>query len=218
MYDLLHTGRRSRSNHYELLLFSIDVSFLFSFFSSQGLSDLEELQQRYTHLEKLYNDVVRERDEAIEERDKATVLIALQLQTETEALNKQVDALQSQNNKLTEDNEDLKIRLGYAKEDLNKLQQRHIKLQIEQEQCLQEKENALVLLGELENKILNEGVKEETKQVTEEVTSGKMVREQTRPRAFFAFKMAGRESGEGLWYVPAKRVWVPHVRLSCCYL
>lgn len=102
-------------------------------------------------MEQLYSEAVRARDEAIEERDKATVLIALQLQSETEELNKQIETLQSQSKKLSEENEDLKIRLGYAKDDLNKLQQRHIALQIEQEKCLQEKEDALALVKEFEN-------------------------------------------------------------------
>ena len=125
---------------------------LFCFVSSQGLRELEELQQRYDRLEQLYNEAVSARDEAIEERDKATVLIALQLQSETEELTKKIETLQTQNKKLSEENEDLKIRLSYAKDDLNKLQQRHIRLQIEQENCLQEKEDALVLLKELESK------------------------------------------------------------------
>jgi len=75
-------------------------------------------------LEQLYSEAVRARDEAVEERDKATVLIALQLESETEELNKRIEILQSQNKKLYEENEDLKIRLGYAKDDINKLQQR----------------------------------------------------------------------------------------------
>ena len=125
---------------------------LFCFVSPQGLSELEELQQRYDRLEQLYNEAVSARDEAIEERDKATVLIALQLQSETEELNKKIETLQTQKKKLSEENEDLKIRLSYAKDDLNKLQQRHISLQIEQEKCFQEKEDALVLLKELESK------------------------------------------------------------------
>ena len=125
---------------------------MFCFVSSQGLRELEELQQRYDRLEQLYNEAVSARDEAIEERDKATVLIALQLQSETEELTKKIETLQTQNKKLSEENEDLKIRLSYAKDDLNKLQQRHIRLQIEQENCLQEKEDALVLLKELEGR------------------------------------------------------------------
>lgn len=117
----------------------------------QGLSEIEDLRQRYSHLKELYSDAVKERDQAIEERNKATVLIALQLQSETEELNKRIETLQIQNKKLDEENEDLKIRLGYAKADLNKLQQTHIKLQIEQERCLQEKEDALAQVKEFEN-------------------------------------------------------------------
>lgn len=79
------------------------------------------------------------------------MLIALQLQSETEELNKRIETLQIQNRKLDEENEDLRIRLGYAKADLNKLQQTHIKLQIEQERCLQEKEDALAQVKEFEN-------------------------------------------------------------------
>ena len=79
------------------------------------------------------------------------MLIALQLQSETEELNKQIETLQSQTKKLDEENEDLKIRLAYAKGDLNNLQQKHIALQIEQEKCLQEKEDALALVKEFEN-------------------------------------------------------------------
>lgn len=117
-----------------------------------GLSELEELQQRYAALEELYNKAVKDRDQAIEERDKATVLIALQLQSETQELNKEIETLQNENKKWKEENEDLKIRLSYAKDDLNKLQQRHIKLQIEQEKCQTDKENALALLKEFEKK------------------------------------------------------------------
>lgn len=120
--------------------------------SFQGLSELEELQQRCARLEHLYDEAVKARNEAIEERDKATVLIALQLESETEELSKQIETLQNQSEKLSEENEDLKIRLEYAKDDLNKLQQRHILLQIEQEKCLQEKEDALALLKEFEEK------------------------------------------------------------------
>ena len=152
---------------------------MFWFASSQGLSELEELQQRYTRLEELYNEAVKARDEAIEERDKATVLIALQLQNETEELNKQIETLQTQGKKLSEENEDLKIRLVYAKDDLNKLQQRHIKLQIEQEQCLQEKEDVLALLSEFENnrEILIDGrVQEGKKQNEERMASKQTVR------------------------------------------
>ncbi|KAJ7383694.1 hypothetical protein OS493_026224 [Desmophyllum pertusum] len=141
-----------------------------------GLSELEDLQQRYACLEQLYNEAVRARDEAIEERDKATVLIALQLQNETEELNKQIDTLQSQGKKLYEENEDLKIRLGYAKDDLNKLQQRHISLQIEQEQCLQEKDDALALVREFENNkekdesVVKEGDKQDDEKMASEQT------------------------------------------------
>ena len=151
----------------------------FCFVSSQGLSELEELQQRYTRLEQLYNEAVIARDEAIEERDKATVFIALQLQNETEELNKQIETLQSQNKRLSEENEDLKIRLGYAKDDLNKLQQRHIRLQIEQEQCLQDKEDALTLLREFENNRViwqGEKIKEKKKQDAEKMTDKQTVR------------------------------------------
>ena len=150
----------------------------FCFVSSQGLSELEELQQRYTRLEQLYNEAVIARDEAIEERDKATVFIALQLQNETEELNKQIETLQSQNKRLSEENEDLKIRLGYAKDDLNKLQQRHIRLQIEQEQCLQDKEDALALLREFENNRViwqGEKIKEKKKQDAEKMTDKQTV-------------------------------------------
>ena len=133
----------------------VNVFFLLSlismYFIFQGLSELEDLRQRYSRLEELYSETVKERDLAIEERDKATVLIALQLQSETEELNKQIEKLQIQNRKLDEENQDLEIRLGYAKDDLNKLQQRHIELQIEQERCLQEKEDALAKLREFDN-------------------------------------------------------------------
>lgn len=133
-------------------------------------------------MEQLYNEAVRARDEAIEERDKATVLIALQLQNETEELNKQIDTLQSQSKKLYEENEDLKIRLGYAKDDLNKLQQRHISLQIEQEQCLQEKDDALALVREFENSREKDEsvVKEGDKQDDEKMASEQTVRDYNR--------------------------------------
>ncbi|XP_067046314.1 uncharacterized protein [Acropora muricata] len=117
-----------------------------------GLSELEELQHRYAALEKLYKGAVKDRDQAIEDRDKATVLIALQLESETQELNKEIETLQTENKKWREENEDLKIRLSYAKDDLNKLQQRHIQLQIEQEKCQKEKENTLGLLKEFEQK------------------------------------------------------------------
>lgn len=60
-------------------------------------------------MEQLYSEAVRARDEAVEQRDKATVLIALQLESETEELNKRIESLQSQNKKLYEENEDLKF-------------------------------------------------------------------------------------------------------------
>jgi len=128
-------------------------------------------------LEQLYSEAVRARDEAVEERDKATVLIALQLESETEELNKRIEILQSQNKKLYEENEDLKIRLGYAKDDINKLQQRHIALQLEQEKCLQEREDALARVEEFENsRETGEVVKEEDKQGVGKMASEKMVR------------------------------------------
>lgn len=134
------------------------------------------MQQRYTRLEQLYGEAVKARDEAIEERDKATVLIALQLQNETEELNKHIESLQSQNKKLSEENEDLRIRLGYAKDDLTKLQQRHIALQLEQEKFLQEKEDALALVKEFENiRGKREGFKEEEEKQNEK----KMANEKT---------------------------------------
>lgn len=124
-------------------------------------------------MEQLYSEAVRARDEAIEERDKATVVIALQLESETEELNKRIETLQSQNKKLYEENEDLKIRLGYAKDDINKLQQRHIALQLEQEKCLQKKEDALALIKEFENSRV---VKEGGKQGDEKMASERTVR------------------------------------------
>lgn len=134
------------------------------------------MQQRYTRLEQLYGEAVKARDEAIEERDKATVLIALQLQNETEELNKHIESLQSQNKKLSEENEDLRIRLGYAKDDLTKLQQRHIALQLEQEKFLQEKEDALALVKEFENiRGKRDGFKEEEEKQNEK----KMANEKT---------------------------------------
>lgn len=138
------------------------------------------MQQRYTHLEELFSEAIKARDEAIEERDKATVLIALQLQNETEELNKRIETLQGQNKKLDEENEDLKIRLGYAKDDLNKLQQRHIKLQIEQEQCLQEKEDALALLKEFDNcRDKTQSVEEKDTQDKEKMASERAVGDHT---------------------------------------
>ena len=134
------------------------------------------MQQRYTRLEQLYGEAVKARDEAIEERDKATVLIALQLQNETEELNKHIESLQSQNKKLNEENEDLRIRLGYAKDDLTKLQQRHIALQLEQEKFLQEKEDALALVKEFENSRENrDGFKAEEKQDEKKMANEKTV-------------------------------------------
>lgn len=153
----------------------------FCLFFLLGLSELEDLQERYSRLEHLYSEAVKERDEAIEERNKATVLIALQLQTETQELNEQINSLQNENKKLIEENEDLKIRLGYAKDDLNKLQQKHIKLQIEQEQCLQEKEDALALLKELETQketLKRESNQEVNKQDEEKMANQQMVSEQ----------------------------------------
>lgn len=128
---------------------------------------------------------MKERDEAIEERNKATVLIALQLQTETQELNEQISSLQNENKKLIEENEDLKIRLGYAKDDLSKLQQKHIKLQIEQEQCLQEKEDAIALLKELETEketLKRENNQEVNKQDEKKMTNQQMVSEQYNRR------------------------------------
>ena len=130
----------------------MEVTFILFCFVFAGLSELEELQHRYATLEKLYNEAVKDRDQAIEDRDKATVLIALQLESETQELNKEIETLQTENKKWREENEDLKIRLIYAKDDLNKLQQRHIQLQIEQEKCQKEKENTLGLLKEFEQK------------------------------------------------------------------
>ena len=131
-------------------------------------------------MEELYSEAIKARDEAIEERDKATVLIALQLQNETEELNKRIETLQCQNKKLDEENEDLKIRLGYAKDDLNKLQQRHIKLQIEQEQCLQEKEDALALLKEFDNcRDKTQSVEEKDTQDKEKMASERAVGDHT---------------------------------------
>ena len=145
--------------------------------STQGLSELEDLQRRYTRLEQLYSEAVRARDEAIEERDKATVVIALQLESETEELNKQIETLQSQNKKLYEENEDLKIRLSYTKDDINKLQQRHIALQLEQEKCLQEKEDALALVEGFKNsRKTGKVVKEGDRQGDERMESEKTVR------------------------------------------
>lgn len=152
-----------------------------------GLSELEDLQERYSRLEHLYSEAVKERDEAIEERNKATVLIALQLQTETQELNEQINSLQNENKKLIEENEDLKIRLGYAKDDLNKLQQKHIKLQIEQEQCLQEKEDALALLKELKTQketLKRESNQEVNKHDEEKMANQQMVSEQYNRRIF----------------------------------
>lgn len=127
-------------------------------------------------MEQLYSEAVRARDEAVEERDKATVLIALQLESETEELNKRIETLQSQNKKLYEENEDLKIRLGYAKDDINNLQQRHIALQLEQEKCLQEKEDALALVEEFEHRReTGEVAKEVDKQGDEKMASEKTV-------------------------------------------
>ena len=128
-------------------------------------------------MEELYSEAVKARDEAVEERDKATVVIALQLESETEELNKRIETLQSQNKKLHEENEDLKLRLGYAKDDINKLQQKHIALQLEQEKCLQEKEDALARVEEFENsRETGEIAKEEDKQGDGNMASEKTVR------------------------------------------
>ena len=127
-------------------------------------------------MEHLYSEAVRARDEAIEERDKATVVIALRLESETEELNKRIETLQSQNKKLYEENEDFKIRLSYARDDINKLQQRHIALQLEQEKCLQEKEDALALVEKFKNsRETSEVVKEERKQGDEKMASEEKV-------------------------------------------
>ena len=144
----------------------------------QGLGEFEELQKHYNLLEKLYKEAVQARDQAIEERDKATVLLALQLQSESNELNKQIETLQGQNKKLNEDNGDLKIRLRYAKDDLNNLQQKHIRLQIEQEKCLQEKEDALASLKEFKKKreeLKGYNVKEEKESVEERIMAEEMV-------------------------------------------
>ena len=99
------------------------------------------------------------------------------MESETEELNKRIETLQSQNKKLYEENEDFKIRLSYARDDINKLQQRHIALQLEQEKCLQEKEDALALVEKFQNsRETSEVVKEERKQGDEKMTSEKTVR------------------------------------------
>ena len=74
-----------------------------------------------------------ERDEAIEERNKATVLIALQLERETSELTTQIEKLTREKKNIQEKNEDLSVRLEYAREDLSKIKQRLIKQQLEHE-------------------------------------------------------------------------------------
>lgn len=87
-----------------------------------GLSRLEELEARCSELEELYKEAVQARDEAIEERNNATVVLAFQLEKETQELNLKIDKLNKENNKLLDENEDLQIKLEYARKDLKKLQ------------------------------------------------------------------------------------------------
>lgn len=87
-----------------------------------GLSRVEELEAKCSELEKLYHEAVTARDEAIEERNSATVVIALQLEKETHELNLKIEELTEANDKLLDENEDLDIKLEYARKDLKKLQ------------------------------------------------------------------------------------------------
>lgn len=97
-------------------------------------------------------------------------MIALQLEKESSELNKQIKDLRSGREKLLEENEDLKVRLQYAREDLRKLQQKHISLQLELEQCINEKEDAIENLKRLEVTRENElGSEVQVKNKTENV-------------------------------------------------
>lgn len=120
-----------------------------------GLDELQELKERNSQLEELYKQAVKARDVAIEERDKATVLIALQLEKESAELNKQIKDLRSERERLLEQIEDFRVRLLYARDDLGKLQQKHIALQLEFEDCVNEKEDALEDIKRLEEDIKN---------------------------------------------------------------
>ncbi|XP_048590455.1 striated muscle preferentially expressed protein kinase-like isoform X3 [Nematostella vectensis] len=115
-----------------------------------GLSEVEELRARCSKLEELYKEAVKAKDEAVDERNKATVLIALQLERETAELNERIEKLEEKNDKLELDKEDLEIRLEFSRNDLKKLQQKHIKLQLESERHITERDDALEKLKELE--------------------------------------------------------------------
>jgi hypothetical protein len=102
-------------------LFELERSCLESFLFS-GLSRVEELEAKCSQLEKLYQEAVQARDEAVEERNRATVILAFQLEKETTELANHIEDLNKKNISILDENEDLSIKLEYARKDLRNLQ------------------------------------------------------------------------------------------------
>ena len=85
----------------------------------------------------------------------------------------QIKDLQGEREKLAEENEDLRVRLQYARGDLGKLQQKHISLQLELERCIEEKEDAVESLRQVQAASLKQS-EVEAGQVKDDDTEGRV--------------------------------------------
>ena len=93
---------------------------------------------------------MKEKQEATEEHERATVSFALHFDKEVSSLDERIETLTNERDKATIQVEDLEIKLENTKYELNRLQRQHIKLQLDQEKCLKEIESLVVKLNQVE--------------------------------------------------------------------
>ena len=112
----------------------------------------EPFEEQYLSLKQLYEQTLKEKQEAFEEHERLTVSFAVHFDREVTVLGEQIETLTKERDKATTEVEDLEIKLENTKYELNRLQREHIKLQLDQEKCL-DKIEELAKLQKVEDKL-----------------------------------------------------------------
>ena len=132
----------------------------------------EDSHQSYSTLKELYHKVLKEKQDALDETERATISFARHFDSEVTSLSNQIVAITAERDTAVVEAEDLGIKLANTKYELNRLQREHIKLQLEQEKYLEKIESFGERLRKGEEKTL------ELNEKSEIVTDGKKMDEQ----------------------------------------
>lgn len=122
--------------------------------------EIQELEKKHLSLDERYQKALKDKQEALEENQRATISFAIHFDEEVAILNDQIKTLIKERDKANTEASDLEIKLTNTKYELHRLQREHIKLQLEQEKYLNREESFADQLKKVEGEksILNDEI------------------------------------------------------------